>query len=492
MKPVMLLTLAICGVLTQGNHIERIQECNAHCAEGIHCKAKPHMSFAFCESPRKRLISSAIHSVNISTVMKCEKTKRCSLHLSVTSLIQISEHLRGITVCAASVGMLRSCRDVVFPRGTREKLDGQKVAVNHGCFNMRPDQQVHVTLRTIPSYCNLTWSQVYNVPGCHNNDLRENVPECITGKISYNVDEERRRLLVSVSGMLEDRDYHLRLCHKAFVCTATEEHVLLPKDSPHKIATFQYSKALPCLCIEGWSSMVDAPRTQVCPFINRTDELWHGLTFDHEVEALSWEPACSVNVVVTLCQMAGEHLCHNLVNSRQEVHKKKKVVYSKVDAHPRLCVKFSTDLGDWIKCPFLKGIFPVWDLTLQWGAGHPQAVLTSQINANLSLSLCRNTKNTTCDNIALVSMEKAKSVAINLTADVCRPDVCVQVTRTDVDFSSQVLLCDLQCSDGHPTRKKSDHEELFWTLLLTAIYLTVVVLVLFTGYVTLKIFTKKQ
>ncbi|KAL4624902.1 putative interleukin-17 receptor E-like isoform X1 [Arapaima gigas] len=500
MKPAVLLTLAVCGVVTRGDRVERIQECKLQCAKvtessstaGLALKSKSSFvswSFRFCESPAEPLIGSAIQSVNISTVMKCEGRHRCSLQLSLTSLIQISERLRSLAVCLIFPGTLKSCEAVVFRKRTREKLSGQKVEVHHSCFGVRPDQQVQVSLSTLPG-CSI-WSQVYQVQGCQDDDLRENVPDCITGKISYSVDEERRRLTVSVSDALEDKDYYLRLCHKAFVCTGIGKHVLLKKDNPNKTATFLYPRAVPCLCIEGWSSMVDARRTQVCPFVNRTAELWHGVTFDPETEMLSWEPACPVRVVVTLCQSAGDHLCQDLVNSSQEVLSRKKVVYSKVDAHPDLCVKFTTDVGSWIRCPFLNWT-PAWSLTLTSAPGRPQAHLASRIRAELLLSLCRAADNDTCDSLALVSMEKSQAVAVNLTADVCRPGVCVQVKRADADFSPRLLLCDFQRSEDLPARKNSDPEDVFWMLLLAAVYLAVALLVLLTGGVVLKIYNKKR
>ncbi|XP_036373399.1 putative interleukin-17 receptor E-like [Megalops cyprinoides] len=193
-------------------------------------------------------------------------------------------------------------------------------------------------LKTVPNYCHLSRTQRFRVEGCDNADLRSNVPECITGKIAYAVDMERQQMSVSVSDMLEDTDYHLRLCHKWSICSGNEAYTLIKRENPFKNTTFHFPRPLPCLCIEGWSSMVDAPRVQVCPFRNRTEELWSGVTFDPEEEALSWEPACPVEAVITLCQRAGDNICADLVNSTQTVGRTK-VMYAKVDPHPALCVK---------------------------------------------------------------------------------------------------------------------------------------------------------
>lgn len=47
------------------------------------------------------------------------------------------------------------------------------------------------------------------------------------GRLSYQVDKERKELRVSVSDMLEDHNYHLRLCHKDFICVGTGASTLV-------------------------------------------------------------------------------------------------------------------------------------------------------------------------------------------------------------------------------------------------------------------------
>lgn len=47
------------------------------------------------------------------------------------------------------------------------------------------------------------------------------------GKINYEVDLKRKEMHISVSDMLEDKDYNVRLCHKNYVCTGTGAHILV-------------------------------------------------------------------------------------------------------------------------------------------------------------------------------------------------------------------------------------------------------------------------
>lgn len=97
--------------------------------------------------------------------------------------------------------------------------------------------------------------------------------------------------------------------------------------------------------------MTDAPRVQVCPFKDRkyvflpegggfalvneelltrnlycfsgVEELWSGITFDPVEETLSWEAACHVDAVITLCELQDGDACQDLANSSQKYAKKK-------------------------------------------------------------------------------------------------------------------------------------------------------------------------
>ncbi|KAJ8381668.1 hypothetical protein SKAU_G00024460 [Synaphobranchus kaupii] len=447
MRCALLLVLAGWGVLAQEDWIQRAMNCGTHCSQGLQCKAKRHLFLAPCKREPALINSTLFHNLNISTVMKCEKKQQCSLHLKVTATVEMTELLHGLSVCTLSAGMLEDCRVVTFPRMARAKLAGQLVQVQDDCFEVSPNQNVHVMLRTFPNYCDMTWSQVYRVQGCGHADLRSHVPACITGKIAYAVDMDRQEISVRVSDMLEDRNYHLRLCHRWDICTGTEAYILLKREDHFKNATLQFSSPLPCLCIEGWSSMVDAPRVQVCPFKNRTAELWSGVTFDPEREALSWEPGCPVKAVITLCQREGESDCEDLANSTQIVGRKK-VTYAKVDPHPSLCMKFTTDAGSWIKCPFADRNFLAWDLTMTTGQGQPQAALASRIRTKLSLQVCQKGERFECTKITSVTVEKMSHVSVNLPGDICQPDVCIRVRRADVQFSTHVLQCHFQCTRG--------------------------------------------
>ncbi|RXM97690.1 Baculoviral IAP repeat-containing protein 6 [Acipenser ruthenus] len=120
--------------------------------------------------------------------------------------------------------------------------------------------------------------------------------EFASGKLDYSVDQKEKLVSVHVSEFLDDNDYHLRLCHKWHSCESTGAYVLIKKEDPVKKVTLPYSKLVPCLCIEGWSSIPDSSRIQLCPFKKNTEELWSGITYNPVSQELVWELACPIEV----------------------------------------------------------------------------------------------------------------------------------------------------------------------------------------------------
>ncbi|KAK6315033.1 hypothetical protein J4Q44_G00145620 [Coregonus suidteri] len=396
-----------------------------------------------------------------------------------------TEHIHGVSICTVTTGMmLESCRLVSFPRVARERLEEQQVEVQNDCSEVWPGQDVHITLKTNPSYCGVTWTSTYHVPECDSRDLRSNIPECITGRLAYTVDSDRKELAVSVSDMLEDEDYHLRLCHrKAYTCRDTGANTLIRKEDVLKNTTLQYSTPLPCLCIEGWSATSDAPRVQVFPFKDRLEELWSGINFDPVEEALSWEPVCPVAVVISLCQKRGDDECDDLAGSSQTLSREK-ITFSRVDPHPQLCMKFTTDSGSWIRCPFADGNFQAWDL----GVDQLRLVVTSRVRAPISLRVCVKTGTSVCHPGHTFPVHGEKSVNLNLTVDICLPNTCVQVKRLNVKYAATILHCYIRCLDqtdacGHApamvgqTPAMQGYLELTWVVVPAVACLTAAVIV---------------
>ncbi|KAF0029585.1 hypothetical protein F2P81_018690 [Scophthalmus maximus] len=328
------------GAAAESTGLERIGTCGTRCSQGLHCKVRPDYLFPpQCLAATDALnTSSVFHNISLSTVMRCEGRQKCSLHLRMETVLQLAEPIRGLSICTATAGMMVNCQIFSFTRSSRERMSGSQVEVEHDCTTVSPNQRVQVMVKTVPSYCDITWSGTYDAPDCSSGDLRRHVPECITGRLSYDVNPEKRELSVSVSEMLDDHNYHLRLCYKDFICSGAGPNALIKKEEPVKSATLPYSQPLPCLCIEGWSAVMDAPRVQLCPFKDRLEELWFGVAFDPLEETLSWELVCPVPTGVALCQKRGDGVCVDLPQAFRNVTSGK-VAFTEVDPHPQLCMK---------------------------------------------------------------------------------------------------------------------------------------------------------
>ncbi|XP_008935620.1 PREDICTED: putative interleukin-17 receptor E-like [Merops nubicus] len=391
-----------------------------------------------------------LKSMKISTVMKCVQGSPCSLHLNIKGTLSLDENIRGLEICSFSLDTQQSqCTTVRFARKKPKMLNGKKVQVQFNCIEVNVAQHIYVTMKTIPNYCEVKLSQEYYVEDCRNSDVGKYIPACSAGKFEYNVDRARKMISVNVSNFLQDQDYYIRLCHKWFTCEDVGAFAVIKGKESLKSVSLKYSQLLPCLCIEGWLAVPDARRVQLCPFENDTKVLWDNIVYNPATQSLAWEPACPVLVVVNLCRlMKSNDYCEDIENSSK--NSSEKVKYSRVDTHPRLCMKFTTKQGSWVKCPFAHGEFPAWKMRAGAAAEQIRVFFTSQTKAQFSVLVCNRTQLATCQS---VGMHHSVSGG----------------WRTDVDYSVPLQICDIHCGfrgqrygDGNPAkamthRMKSAH-----------------------------------
>uniref|UniRef100_A0ACB8FPF8 Uncharacterized protein n=2 Tax=Sphaerodactylus townsendi TaxID=933632 RepID=A0ACB8FPF8_9SAUR len=293
--------------------------------------------------------------MKLLTAMKCTEGHQCSLHLSIKGTLHLNENVHGMEICSLSMNTQQSqCVNIIISRKTHVKLKGKKVKLQFNCFEVSAGQHVYVTMRTIPNYCGVQLNQEYYVEDCRNSDVGKNFPDCFVGKLAYEVDRARQTILVNVSDMTQNDDYYVRLCHQQFVCEDAGSVILIQRNDPVKSISLPFTRLLPCLCIEAWPAIPDARRIQMCPFENNTKALWDDIIYNPVAHTLTWEPACPIHVNVSLCRlMKMNNQCVDRLNFPKTAQEK--VKYSRVNAHPRLCMKFSTKHGSWLRCPFAHG-----------------------------------------------------------------------------------------------------------------------------------------
>ncbi|XP_010579572.1 PREDICTED: putative interleukin-17 receptor E-like [Haliaeetus leucocephalus] len=423
-------------------NIPRIEECGLSCSQGIHCKSKPSSGIlnSFCHDAPASFSSMVLKSMKISTVMKCVQGSACSLHLNIKGTLSLDENIRGLEICSLSLDTQQSqCTNVRFARKKSKMLNGKKVQVQFNCIEVNVAQHIYVTMKTVPNYCEVKLSQEYYVEDCRNSDVGKYIPACSAGQFDYNVDRARKIISVNVSNFLRDQDYYVRLCHKWFTCEDVGAFAVIKGKESLKSVSLKYSQLLPCLCIEGWLAIPDARRIQLCPFENDTKALWDNIVYNPATQTLAWEPACPVLVMVNLCRLmkSNDH-CEDIQNSSK--NSPEKVKYSRVDTHPRLCMKFTTKQGSWVKCPFAHGEFPAWKMRTAIAAEQIQVFFTSQTKAQFSVLVCNRTQLASCES---VGMHHSVSVG----------------WRTDVDYSVPLQICDIHCgfcgqtySDGNSAK----------------------------------------
>uniref|UniRef100_UPI0037E72F01 interleukin-17 receptor E-like protein n=1 Tax=Semicossyphus pulcher TaxID=241346 RepID=UPI0037E72F01 len=475
--------------------LERIDKCSTSCSQGLRCKTKPDYFFGNpCENPADGLnTSSVFHNISLSTVMRCEGRQKCSLHLRIRATLQLTEYIHGLSICTVTPGMMANCQILNFKRASQTK-SGVQVKVENDCTEMSPSEHMKVTVTTVPSYCGITWMGTYQAPECHSEDLQRHVPECITGRLSYNVNPQKKELSVHVSDMLEDHDYHLRLCHKDFICSGTGAYTLIKKAELVKSATFAYSRPLPCLCVEGWSAVTDAPRVQVCPFKDRVEELWFGINFDLLEETLSWEPACPVTAVVVLCQKREDGICVDLPHASKNVSRAK-ITFTKVDPHPQLCMKFTAGSKSWTKCPFTDARFQAWEFTVTRHEGQENVMMFSRITADFSVGLCVKSEGSSVCQITethTMHVEKHKAVSLKMEK-LC--NTCFQVKRLDVKFAATVIHCLEECiksSPRPPVFSRRASGDLTWVVVLVGVCLSGIIVVTLLLHVLLTVHQKRK
>ncbi|XP_041057827.1 putative interleukin-17 receptor E-like isoform X1 [Carcharodon carcharias] len=472
------LSISCCGA------VEEITKCGLRCSQGLQCKSK-NMTFSDPDRPcRKRLSSlpsEIVEDLKIFTVLKCIKERQCSTHLKVKGTLIINEHIRGVEMCSISMNTLQyQCVVVKFNKQAYKKFTARSVEIEYDCFRAAVAEYTYVTLTTIPYYCDVFIKQVHQVGDCTNKEVGRNIPTCIAGKLDYVIHKTQKILSVQVSDFVEDYAYNVRLCHKWFICEDLGINALI-KVQDSKEVTLPYSQLLPCLCIEGWSVLPDARRVQLCPFKNYTAELWNGITYDHVTQELAWELACPVEVGVNLCWMTGSNdHCIDLQDSFYKVQQK--VRYSRVDPHPRLCVKFTTDEGFWVRCPFASGYIPVWNMSTDGQLEKLQLTFMTQDKAEFKMALCNRTAPHKCEPLKELYVTAntigAHSRVFNLSYEECGSNFCVQGWRTDIEYSARIQFCNIMCK----LNSTGASSQYIWPIAITVILLILVTVTLFIGY----------
>ncbi|XP_061493837.1 putative interleukin-17 receptor E-like [Rhineura floridana] len=476
--------------------IPRIEECGLTCSQGFHCKTQTStgVSNNFCHPPPSSFSATTLRNMKLWTAMKCVEQSQCSLYLSVKGTLHLNENVHGMEICSFSMDTQKSqCVNVKISKNVHGRLAGKKVKVQFNCFEVSAGQHLHVSMKTIPNYCGVQRNQEYYVEDCRNSDVGKNIPVCFASKMAYDVDRARKTIFVNISDVVQGTDYYVRLCHRWFVCEDVEPVILIQGNDLMKSVSLQYTQLLPCLCIETWPAISDARRMQLCPFKNDTEALWDSISYNPVTQTLAWEAACPVQVTVSLCElMKTNDPCVDLENTSNAAPEK--VKYSRVDAHPSLCMKFTTNHGSWVRCPFAHGNFQAWKMRLAVTDEQIEVSFTSRAaEAEFSVLVCNRTESSLCNSVGThqpVSVGGLSSTSVNISGKTCGSNICIQGWRTDVDYSIPSYVCDLPCASSVQSQERDENS--LSILSLGALLALLVAMMALLGHKLLSVFHKKS
>ncbi|XP_041442366.1 interleukin-17 receptor E-like [Xenopus laevis] len=181
--------------------------------------------------------------------------------------------------------------------------------------------------------------------------------------------------------------------------------------------------------------------------------------------------------------------CVNFSNSLNTINDK--VLYTQVDPHPRLCAKFTTNMDSQVRCPFAHEQFPGWNVNITATDSLSEIRITSKINANFTLHLCNRTE-LICDSLnifASIPLEASHYATINVSSDICGPNLCIQASRSDVKYSVPVNICNIPCRSQEQSNGEASFLE---TFLLPSVLLILVAMFGFVGCILLSVSYKKK
>ncbi|KAH0616533.1 hypothetical protein JD844_027718, partial [Phrynosoma platyrhinos] len=226
--------------------------------------------------------------------------------------------------------------------------------------------------------------------------------------------------------------------------------------------------------------------------LSDTKALWDNIDYNPVTQTLAWEAACPIHVTVSLCQlMKTDDECVDLENTSSRALEK--VKYSRVDAHPRLCMKFTAKHGSWVRCPFAHGNFQVWKMRLAVMEEHTEVSFMSHTEAQFSVLVCHKTESSLCNTTGThqpISVGGLRSMSVNISGKACGSNFCIQGWRTDVDYSIPSYICDLPCTSS--TQGAEVYENSFNILSIIVLLAILVTMMALLGHKLLSVSRRKR
>ncbi|KAJ8370873.1 hypothetical protein SKAU_G00109010 [Synaphobranchus kaupii] len=323
-------------------------------------------------------------------------------------------------------------------------------AITYDCIEAHPGQSVLVTVTTYHKHSpKRTFERWYKVE-----DIKGRISQGSPG-FSISVEGPSRFLTVSVP---PGPNINTRLCYdQLYECAELESSVFHRIDTSHSLtANLSFPYMLPCLCVEVYSTELDAPRTKDCPFKNKPlaggRDIWLSSSDAMYDQTLVLKPVCvsaSLMPSASLCWQVQEGSLHCLpvANSTLQVENWDRLVgfqynVSTVDQHPQMCVQFSLNGTYDVRCPFRLG-HSKWQAVILPAAWHFHVRLTSSVPASFSVQLCvlEGERCVARGAVHSVKTENTAETDLWLPFSTVSAGLCVQVWRSTPVLIGRRLLC---------------------------------------------------
>ncbi|XP_008575718.1 PREDICTED: interleukin-17 receptor E [Galeopterus variegatus] len=270
-------------------------------------------------------------------------------------------------------------------------------------------------------------------------------------KFSFDLLPEAQTIRVTIP---PGPEVSVRLCHQwALEC----EELSSPFDAQKIVsgghtADLPYEFLLPCLCIEASYLQEDTIRHKKCPFQSWPEaygsDFWKSVHFadysQHDQMVMVPTLRCPLKLEASLCQRQDRHtLCEDLPNATAR-ESEGWYVLEKVDLHPQLCFKFSFRNSSHVECPRQTESLTSWNVSMDTQAQQLILHFSSRIHATFSAAWSHPglRQDTLVAPVYSVSQTQGSSpVTLDLFIPFLRPEGCVLVWRSDVQFARKHLLC---------------------------------------------------
>ncbi|XP_053325583.1 interleukin-17 receptor E [Spea bombifrons] len=388
--------------------------------------------------PSDALVLSTVESCSLTA--SCEHCLRIDISLNATGLPQLNGF--GIQILEVKYNAFHSFK--ITRKKTRKEFRKNLWKAQIDCCNVEVGQFIDVTLFTDPNY-SLSINKRHFVPD------PDGMPDFNHTHIPGN--REIEVFLSPGPDAIASLMYKIESGECDFV-SLNRNGVPKKIDASQKLI-LKYEVLLPCLCIEVYYNVTDAERNTACPFyrnsIAYTEEFWDISMIDisnHTSMHMAFNKKCDLEPSVTLCEKKNDR-CTTVPNATIQTNQSSLACITEysipsIDRDPHLCFKFNVSNVTHERCPEAKD--RVWNVTVDVQSFRVLLTIFTRLPSSYSAVICKpNISTGRCypeSSVYDITVEQNTDGELRYLT-VPKPNIgsCIQVWRSDVNFSYKHIFC---------------------------------------------------